>query len=204
MGYFATHYFELLATIAGLLNIYLAARNSMWNWLFGIIAVSLYLVIFFQVKLYADMSLQFIFLLMQFYGIYQWRYGGDQQSYLEIKRAPPKIYWLASINGLFLFSIIAYSLLHYTDSTTVYIDACTTTLSLIAQWMMSRKWLEHWFVWSIVNLISIDMYYYKNLYFTSALYGIYIVLCVMGYRLWQKNIFCYDAFPNAFHHPSDA
>lgn len=188
MLYFAAHKIELVAALAGLINIFLAARNSIWNWLFGIITVSLYLIVFYHAKLYADMCLQFLFLLMQFYGIYQWRYGGDKKSERHISHAPVRVYFLALINTCILFCIIAHSLHHYTDSSTVYIDAVTAALSLVAQWMMSRKWIEHWLIWLLVNSISVDMYFDKGLYFTAALYGIFIVLCCMGFRFWQKNL----------------
>lgn len=188
LQYIGSHQLELCAMLAGIINIYLCARNNIWNWLFGIITVSLYLIIFYQVKLYADMGLQFIFLLLQFYGIQQWLYGGSNRTALVIRHATLKIFSSAFISASILFCTIAFMLKHYTDSTTVYIDSCTTTLSLIAQWMMGRKWIEHWHVWIITNVISIDMYFYKHLYFTSGLYVIFIILCIHGYRIWHDQI----------------
>ena len=183
------HFFEMTATLSGLLNNYLIVRENIWNWLFGILTVSIYAVIFFHVKLYADMGLQLIFFSLQFYGLYQWLYGSKQQTALAITEATKTIWLIASLSTFILFGNIAYLLQHYTDSTTIWIDALTTALSLVAQWMMSKKWIEHWWVWMIVNIVSINMYLNKHLYFTSILYAIYFFLCVLGYYTWKKRLF---------------
>src|SRR3989338_9273211 len=130
------HFFEMTATLSGLLNNYLIVRENIWNWLFGILTVSIYAVIFFHVKLYADMGLQLIFFSLQFYGLYQWLYGSKQQTALAITEATKTIWLIAFLSTFILFGSIAYLLQHYTDSTTIWIDALTTAFSLVAQWMM--------------------------------------------------------------------
>ncbi len=182
------HYLEAPATIAGLINVYLAARANIWNWLFGIITVTLYMLIFYQVKLYADMSLQFIFLILQFYGCYQWLYGGKNHAELDVQRASYSIYLFALSLTLILFAFIAFILHTYTDSTTVIIDAITTAMSLVAQWMMSKKWVENWWLWILVDVISIKMYLFKLLYLTSGLYAVFFIICCMGYMTWRKQL----------------
>lgn len=182
------HYLEIPATLAGILNVYLAARTNIWNYLFGIIMVSLYMVIFFDAKLYADMCLQFIFFSLQFYGIYQWLHGGKNHTHLNITQANKKIWWIAVIATLLLFFSIAYVLARYTDSNSVYIDAFTTALSIVAQWMLSKKWLENWLLWIIVDIISIKMYIFKNLYLTAGLYLLFLIICCIGYYQWRKSL----------------
>lgn len=186
--FFSAHILEILATLTGLFNVYLAARANIWNWLFGMISVSLYLVIFLKVKLYADMSLQLIFFILQFYGLYQWLYGGVEHSSLLIRKASRGVLLAAVIITFCLFFGIAFILQHYTDSTTIYTDAFITALSLVAQWMMSKKWIEHWWLWIIVDLISIEMYFNKNLYFTSGLYVVFCMLGLFGYYCWKKDL----------------
>lgn len=182
------HYLETPATIAGLINVYLAARTNIWNWLFGIITVTLYMFIFYQVKLYADMSLQLVFLILQFYGWYQWLYGGNNHSKLDVRKAALSIYIIASLATLILFVIIAFVLHRYTDSTTVMIDAFTTAMSLVAQWMMSKKWIENWWLWMLVDVILVKMYIFKGLYLTSGLYAVFFIICLMGYIAWLKQL----------------
>jgi nicotinamide mononucleotide transporter len=186
--FLSTHNLEIVAALAGLINIYLAARANIWNWFFGIITTSLYLIIFFHVKLYADMSLQLIFLCLQFYGLHQWLYGGKMHGALSVTKASPTILLLAGGLTTILFISIAFILRTYTDSTTILIDAFTTALSLVAQWMMSKKWLENWWFWMLVDVISIKMYIVKSLYLTSVLYAIFFMLCVLGYFTWKNKL----------------
>lgn len=179
---------ELFATCAGLINVYLAARANIWNWLFGMVTVTLYMVIFFQVKLYCDMGLQVVFLLLQFYGLFQWLYGAGHDQPLQVNTANKKMYGLALILLIGLFVLFVFILKSYTDSTTVVIDALTTALSLVAQWMMCKKWLENWWLWMVVDLISIKMYLIKHLYLTSFLYAIFFIICCMGYVIWKRRM----------------
>ncbi len=195
-NFLINHGLEMTAVVAGLLNVYLAARANMWNWFFGIITVSLYVIIFFHAQLYADMSLQFIFLALQFYGWYQWLHGGINHSALDVRKADGKIYIAALLTTLILFISISYVLKNYTDSTTVYIDAFTTALSLVAQWMMSKKWIENWLLWMLVDIISIRMYLIKHLYFTTGLYTVFFLICAMGYYTWRKPLNSFQASIN--------
>ncbi len=179
---------EVPATLTAFLNIYLAARANIWNWLFGIFAVILYGIIFYQSRLYGDMSLQAVYLFFQFYGWYQWKFGGSHTSALSITHMPKLQYAILTGVFLILFGIFYFLLSHYTNSNTPIIDAFTTSLSLIAQWMMCKKWLENWVLWIVMDLISLYMYSYKHLYLTTLLYAAFIVLCVMGYREWKKAL----------------
>lgn len=179
---------EVPATLTAFLNIYLAARANIWNWLFGIIAVTLYAIIFYQTRLYGDMSLQAVYLFFQFYGWQQWKFGGDHAAQLPITKMPQIQYYILSGVFIILFALFYGILKHYTNSTTPLIDAFTTALSLIAQWMMCRKWLENWWLWIVMDFISLYMYTHKHLYLTTALYAVFIILCVMGYREWKKSL----------------
>jgi nicotinamide mononucleotide transporter len=179
---------EVPAALAAFLNIYLAARASIWNWLFGIFAVILYGIIFYQTRLYGDMSLQAVYLFFQFYGWRQWRFGGYHASRLPITRMPKLPYYYLSGALLVLYVLFYFLLSRYTNSTTPIIDAFTTALSLIAQWMMCKKWLENWVAWIVLDVISLYMYTYKHLYVTTALYAAFIILCVMGYYEWRKSL----------------
>ena len=179
---------EVPATITAFANIYLAARASIWNWLFGLFAVTLYAFIFYLTKLYGDMALQGVYFYFQIYGWYQWRYGSEAHSALNVTLMPKKLYYHATLAFFILFGGTYWILSHYTNSTTPVIDAFTTSLSLIAQWMMCKKWLENWWLWVLLDLISLYMYWYKHLYLTTVLYAAFIVLCILGYQQWKKAV----------------
>src|SRR3990167_7540226 len=169
------YYIEIPATLSAFTNIYLATRANIWNWLFGLFAVTLYGVIFYRTRLYGDMSLQAVYFYFQIYGWYQWRYGSQKRAERPISTMP-KNYYLPSVIILCLFiPVFIFLLSHFTNSTTPAIDATTTALSLIAQWMMCKKWIENWWVWMLVDLISVEMYWHKQLYLTTALYAIFFV-----------------------------
>lgn len=182
----STHTLETAAMCTGVVNIYLAARNNIWNWVFGIITVSLFFIIFLKTKLYADMSSQIIFLVLQFYGIYKWRYGGKSQTQLSVTYTPAPMRALAMACFIILFLGLTYILTFHTDSTTVYLDASTTALSLVAQWMMGRRWVENWLLWILMDVISLKMYLAKQLYLTTILFFILLFQSARGYYIWKK------------------
>ena len=174
--------------IAAFLNILLAARNSIWNWFFGIIAVTLYAFIFYKTALYGNMSLQFLYFGFQIYGWYEWRYGGEKNDELAVTYMAKKQYLIMSITFVILFFTYFFALSDYTNSTTPLIDSLTTAMSLVAQWMMCKRWIENWYLWMVMDLIATEMYWNKQLHLTAILYGVFFILCCFGLRTWKKAI----------------
>lgn len=179
---------EAIAFTSGIVNIYLLTRCNLWNWFFGILTVSLYAIIFFNIKLYADMSLQGVFLFFQFYGLYQWRYGSKENKPIALQVVSLSTCLMLVVAAIILFAGISFILKYSTDSTTIYADAMITALSLIAQWMMSKKYLQHWVLWIIIDLISINLYISKTLYVTALLYLVFMLLCFKGYYQWRETL----------------
>jgi nicotinamide mononucleotide transporter len=174
---------ELTATLVGFLNIYLATRANIWNWFFGVIAVSLYFVVFLMAKLYANAGLQVIYLIFQFYGFLQWR---EQENKLKSIAFMPLAAYLQAFFALIILDLsLSYFLSQFTDSNTVMLDALNTSLCLIAQWMMVRKWPENWWCWSVANMIALIMYFNKSLYFMTILHVVFLVLNFYGYSQWS-------------------
>src|SRR3990167_7062521 len=104
------YYIEIPATLTAFTNIYLAARASIWNWLFGLFAVTLYAIVFYRTKLYGDMSLQAIYFYFQIYGWYQWRYGSDKHATLMVTRMPKSFYLITLLVMSLLFGAFIYIL----------------------------------------------------------------------------------------------
>jgi len=181
---------EFIAASTSLACVYLGVRASTWNFLFGIISVTLYMIIFYQVRLYADMSLQMLYLALQFAGCYEWLYGNKNRTPLNIRSASLQMLLITIISTALLFYFSFFILKNYTNSNTVYIDAFTTALCVVGQLMMNRKWVESWLFFFVADLISIKMYLFKQLYYTAGLFGILSILAFMGYIHWRKR--CYD------------
>lgn len=184
----ATSWIEILAFVTGVWCVWLAARRHILNFPVGIINTSLFVVLFLGVGLYADMVLQFVYIALGVAGWYWWLRGGPQRSALAVRRTSPahRAVLVAAL-GATTWAIY-YLLSSHTDSTVPELDALTTALSLVAQYMLSRKLLEHWYVWISADLIYIPLYASKGLYLTAGLYAIFLTLCVYGLLAWRGHL----------------
>ena len=179
---------EFWGFVTGAACVWLAVKEHVWNWPIGILNDALYLVVFFRSKLYADSLLQIFFISVSIYGWWAWLYGGARHTELQAGRTTAR---QAAIYAVALAASTAgiYFLLHrYTDSNVPFWDAFTTALSLVAQYMLGRKLLENWLVWILADIIYIGVYAYKNLYLTSVLYLVFLIMCVFGWLRWKKTV----------------
>jgi nicotinamide mononucleotide transporter len=180
---------EKIAVAFGLANIYLTIRQNIWCWPVGVVMVSLYIYIFFATKLYSDAALNVFFLVMQFYGWYHWAKGGvaHSRSLAAVTRLSQRGWLLTTIGVVAWTGGIGTVMHRYTDAAAPYPDAFTTILSVIAQFLLTRKILENWTLWIIADVVYIGVYTYKALYWTTGLYMIFLALCVQGYREWSRE-----------------
>ena len=154
----------------------------------SIVNVTLYIFVFFRSKLYADMALQVVYIVISVYGWYEWLHGGANRSALPVSRGTRKMAAALVALGAAGSLGIGAALARLTDASLPYVDATTTTTSLLAQWMMARKILENWIVWVAVDVVYIGMFVYKALYLTAFLYAVFLGLSAMGYRQWKKSL----------------
>ena len=185
---------EILGTVAGLLYLWLEYRASIYLWVASIIMPALYLVVYYDAGLYADMGINIYYLLIAIYGWAAWRYGfslrrGSEGRELPISHTPAGVWLPLAGITLLLFVAIAQVLIHFTDSTVPWADAFTTALSVVGMWMLARKYVEQWWVWLVVDVASVALYVYKDLHFTAVLYALYAVVAIFGYRKW-KQLMC--------------
>jgi len=177
---------EIIGVITGLLCVYLAAKNIIWNWPFAIISVVIYIFIFFNTHLYADMGLQFYFLAMNIYGWYFW----SKKPAVDVK-TPVMIISrkeiIISIAAIIIFTFILGSVLKYTPASYPFIDSFCTACSLIAQVFLARKILENWLIWIFVDFIYVGVYLFKGLHLTAIMYVIYVAISLIGYIDWKKE-----------------
>lgn len=134
------------------------------------------------------MGLQVVYVIISFYGWYEWRYGGANRTELRVSRTSPRLAAVLLGTGV-ASTFLLGTLLHSTTNAALpFLDSATTSTSLVAQWMMTRKLLENWLVWVAVDVVYIGMFIYKSLYVTSALYFVFLALSVMGYRQWKATL----------------
>ena len=182
---------EILGTVAGLLYLWLEYRASIYLWVASIVMPALYLVVYYDAGLYADMGINIYYLLIAIYGWAAWRYGfslrrGSEGRELPISHTPAGLWLPLAGLTVLLFVAIAQVLIHFTDSTVPWADAFTTALSVVGMWMLARKYIEQWWVWLVVDVASVALYVYKDLHFTAALYALYAVVAIFGYRKWKE------------------
>lgn len=177
---------EILGVITGLACVYLAAKNNILNWPIAMLSVGIYIVIFWQAKLYADMGLQFYFMATNVYGWYFWSRHSESASSRKITHITKRVVILSIIAVILSTALIGYLLGSQTDASFPFIDSFCMACSLVAQFLLARKVVENWLIWIFVDLIYVGVYLLKSLDLTAIMYGIYIYIAFMGYRDWLR------------------
>ncbi|WP_340679946.1 nicotinamide riboside transporter PnuC [Paraglaciecola sp.] len=178
---------EWLATLTGFLCVYLLIKRSIWSFAFGLVQVSIYAWIFYDVKLYSDMILQFFYIVFQFYGWTIWRNSQDSTGHVQVVKGNANEYMLWCLVVIISAALVGYLMNNYTDASLPYPDAFTTCAGLTAQWLLSRKKLFNWAFWIVVDIVAIAIYWQKQLYPTSALYVCFLVMAIIGQWQWYKS-----------------
>jgi len=178
--------YEIVGVVFGLLSVYLTVRQQIWCWPTGIISVIAYALLFYEIKLYADMLLQIFFLVTSFQGWYLWLYGGSNRSELPITRLSRSQLVMLGIGLVVCALAIGYVFDTYTDAHIPFWDAAASSMSVLAQILLMRKKLENWYLWIIVDVLSIGIYIYKEVYLTAGLYLVFLVLAIGGLLAWRK------------------
>lgn len=178
---------QWIAAIVGAVSVYLSARENIWSWPTAIVNVSLSAIIFYKSGLYSDMGLQVVYLVLSVYGWYHWLHGGEHRTLLHVSRASSRVWAISALAGIAGWLVLARVTSMLPGVSLPYLDSGLTTLSLIAQWMMTRKILENWILWIIVDVVYVPMYIYKNLLPTAGLYAVFLVLAVLGFVQWRRS-----------------
>ncbi|HPF51560.1 MAG TPA: nicotinamide riboside transporter PnuC, partial [Draconibacterium sp.] len=181
---------ELLGAILGIVYIFFSIRQNILTWPTGLLTSILYVIVFFQAKLYADMGLQVYYVFISIYGWYFWLKGKKpkESGQVPVRRTNQKLRWILYLSSVILYLIILYVLINFTDSDVPYMDSLTTALSIVATWMLAKKYIGHWLIWIFVDALSAGLYIYKGLWPTVILFVIYTVMAVLGYKEWKKDL----------------
>ena len=189
--YLQIHWIEIVGAILSLIYLYLSIKAKVSLWFFGIISSLFYIAVFYQSRLYADMSLQFYYVFISIYGWIHWKHG--QSGNEELTSVMTNHDWLITIVGTVVVYVIYYLILaNYTDSPIPKSDALVGALSVMGTWMLAKKFLENWLMWILADGLCIGLYLYKELYPTAILFVIYTVMAGVGYWEWKKTIQCAD------------
>ncbi len=194
---FTVEHLEVIGAVVGLVYLWLEYRASIHLWIAGVVMPAIYLFVYYDAGLYADCAISIYYLAAALYGWIVWHFGRRTDSATDDGKAIQSLFsgssartWrriatLALVAAV-LFVAIAWLLIGFTDSTVPWLDSFTTALSVIAMWLLARKYTEQWLVWIAVDVVSAGLYLYKELPFTAALYMLYAVIAMFGYRKWTK------------------
>jgi len=190
MNYIQENWVEIVGSILSLIYLYLSVKQRISLWIFGFLCSALYAVVFFQSQFYAGMTLQFYYLFISVYGWINWKRGKENSDKeLPVSRVPKKIIaYLASASVLIFF--LYYFVHSKTDSSLLVAvgDSFVTSLSIIATWMLAKKYIEYWLVFIVVNPVSASLFFHQNLYPTAILFLVYTTIAVIGYFQWKKSL----------------
>lgn len=183
---------EIFATLLSLVYLYLEIKEKKSLWLLGILSSALYVIIFFKSHFYADCGLSLYYVAISVYG---WIHWGKRDNANEL---PISNLTLKTGVALFFATLLCYGLLlalllyvpqylGISSSSLPYVDSFTVAASITATWLLSQKVIDHWYMWMVINIISIVMFWVKGLHFTSALYAVYGIGSVLGYLSWKRS-----------------
>lgn len=178
---------ECWAFVLSLLMVGLNLRVNAWGWPLAIISSVLYGLLFARSRLYGEASLQILFVLMSAWGWWQWLAGkGEDAQALRVRDLSPRSRVMAVLLTLTMWPALGALLARVTDSDVPYLDALPTAGSILGQWLLARKFVDNWTCWLLVNVISMGLFAYKQLWLTVLLYGIFAILSVLGWRTWHR------------------
>ena len=192
MDFLINHWLDITTTILGLAYILLEYKASIWMWAVGAVMQILGIVLYYQKGVYADCGMEFYYLAMTGYGWWRWSHRTSSDSIATtseetpITHIPLRLVLSWGTIFLLLWALIWWLLTTYTDSTVPVADAFTTSLSLIGIWALAHKYLEQWFVWIAVDIVTCVLYFHKDIPFKASLYGLYVVIAVFGYLRWRR------------------
>ena len=179
---------EVVAAVFGAASVYLSARQHIASWPTALVNVLLYVVVFREARLYADMSLQFVYAALSLYGWYEWKFGGAGRTPLPVTRTPRRLWPVLAAAGIGTAALLGYLFATHTDASSPLLDSALTAASLVAQWMLTRKLLENWLIWIAADAVYVPLYLSKGLYPTAVLYAVFLGLAVKGYRDWRAEV----------------
>ena len=180
--------YELIGVAFGLLSVYLTVREQIWLWPTGIVSVAAFAVLFYDIKLYADMLLQIFFLVTSVQGWYYWKRGGRDRGEPPITLLTPRQRLIGLVGLLAAIALVGALFARYTDAHIPFWDAAASGTSVVAQLLLMRKKLENWYLWIAVDVLSVGIYVYKQVYLTAGLYVVFLALAVAGLLAWRRTV----------------
>jgi nicotinamide mononucleotide transporter len=188
IGFLQTSVIELIAVAFGLVSVWSMKKESILAFPFGIVNVSIYAYICFVSKLYAYSGINIFYAVMSAYGWFVWARKNDQQETIRIARLSSKALFFNIFAIVAFFIILRILLVHYTDSVVPDWDALTTAIYIVGMWLLAWKKIENWIAWIAGDIISIGLFAYEKLYFSSFQFLVFTIIAIFGFIEWRRKL----------------
>ena len=184
-----TTWLEIVAVVLALATVACNIREIHWGWPLAIVSSALYFLLFWRSRLYGDAALQVFFAVVASWGWWQWLRGTREDgASLKVTTLSARGRAWAIAACIVLWPVTGPFLKTYTDTDVPWWDAFPTEASVVGQFLLGRKYIENWAVWLVVNVVSVGLFGYKNLWLTVGLYAVFIAMSVAGWRAWRKQL----------------
>jgi len=189
LSWISVNWIEVVAALMSFTYVILTIKEIIWLWFFGILSAILYAWVYEHSGFYAGMALQAYYAIISIYGWFHWSARSkepDEDARLPVIHASRRLVIILIVLWLLLWLFIGYILSEFTNSTIPFWDAFTASGGIVATWMLARKILEQWLFWIVIDSVSIGLYLWQELYATTILFLVYIIMAIVGYRQWRK------------------
>ncbi|MGB7841989.1 MAG: nicotinamide riboside transporter PnuC [Salinimicrobium sp.] len=181
---------EIIAVIFGFMSVWYSKQENILVYPTGIISTVIFVYLLWQWELLGDMMINFYYSTMSIYGWYVWTRKVDADHYIPITTTTKKekLWSILIFCATWLFTFLIYDFFDKWNSWTAYVDTITTSIFFVGMWLMARKKLENWIYWIIGDIISVPLYFYKGLTFTSLQYFAFTIIAIYGYKTWKESL----------------
>jgi nicotinamide mononucleotide transporter len=179
---------EAFGFVTGVANVWLVTRQSLWSWPLGVLNALFYMVVFARTGLYSDTGLQVVYFVLSLYGWWHWSRGDATHAPLPVTRTPVRLAGMLAAIILGTWVALAQITSRIPGAALPWLDAILVAISLVAQWMMTRKLLENWLLWIAVDVVYIGLFINRGLPLTAILYTVFLGLAVLGYVMWRRDL----------------
>lgn len=182
--------FEFIGVFFGFLSVWYSKQENILVYPTGIISTAIFVYILWVYGLLGDMFINAYYFSMSIYGWYFWTRKDDNNQEVPVTKTTKKehLWSVAIFVATILFVILIYKVNDKFDSWTAYVDTVTTAIFFVGMWLMAKKKLENWTYWIIGDLISVPLYFYKGLIFTSFQYFLFTIIAIYGYKAWKNSL----------------
>ena len=178
---------EAVSFVTGAVCVWLTVRANVWNFPIGLLNTATFSVVFFDARLFGDAALQIVYFVLGLMGWYLWLYGGERRTPLRVVHASSLEKWAVGA-AMVLSTLVLWQTLRHFGGSASFWDAWTTSVSLGAQWLLTRKRLETWHLWILVDIVYVPLYVSRGLNLTALLYAVFLVMATMGLSHWRTLV----------------